>query len=67
MQYWVLDPEATKERREDWMSKLLSMDDAPSPSRTPKRGPLKKGKGKTKKGKAKAKAQIPETALDPQP
>ncbi|OLQ13715.1 hypothetical protein AK812_SmicGene2205 [Symbiodinium microadriaticum] len=28
MQYWVLDPEATKERREDWMSKLLSMDDA---------------------------------------
>ena len=55
-QYWVLDSEETEERKEDWISKLLSMDDVEDPVATPRK---KKGKtSKTKKAAPKAKAKV---------
>ena len=71
LQFWVLDTEATEELKEDWISKLLSMDDAPSASATPvKRGKRKGKNNKKAKAKAKAKAQVsemPQPLYNPKP
>ena len=56
MQFWVLDSEATEERKEDWISRLFKMSDEDgSPRSKGKKSPTKSRKGSAK-AKAKAKA-----------
>ena len=53
-QYWVLDADELEERKEDWISRLLSMDDT---ERGSPRTPRGKRRSCAPKGKAKAKSK----------
>ena len=57
MQYWVLDSEETEERKEDWISKLFSMDDVEDAA-TPRKSKKNSKQEKVKKRAPKAKAKV---------
>ena len=58
-QYWVLDTDEVEERKEDWISKLFSMEDNDRGSPRTPRGNRRGGSSAPKvKAKAKSKAKV---------